>query len=253
MDRRRDWRVGVGLVVLLLALIGQAAWTTGPSLLPTANEDIAINEVNYLGANSAEDWIELRNTGTQTIDVSNWWFCARFDYAQVSTLQRVVGDDFILVLGEIFVVRLWIDLDDMVFDLALYIGGNFSDPALMVDFVQWGSGDSIGRGNVAVAKGIWRQLSQGVYDLVPKAGSGQTLAWRGINSGGDLLTHSTDWQNGAPTLGQSNEIPALTSTPTFTPTATPTPTSTTTPTSTPTPTATQPSPHSLYLPSVTKE
>ncbi len=259
MDQRRDWRVGVGLVVLLLALIGQAAWAAGPSVLPAANEDIAINEVNYLGANSGEDWIELRNTGTQTIDVSNWWFCARFDYAQVGALQRVAGDDFILVPGEILVVQPWTDLDDTASDLGLYIGGDFSNPALMVDFVQWGSGDSIGRGNVAVAKGIWWELSQGVYDFVPKAGSGQTLAWRGINSGGNLLTHSTDWQNGTPTLGQSNEIPALTSTPThtptFTPTATltPTPTSTTTPTNTPTPTATQPSLHSLYLPSVTKE
>ena len=251
MNRRRNPLVGVGLVVLLLGLIGQIAWATDRPAQPAANEDIAINEVYYRGVSSADDWIELRNTGTQTIDVSNWWFCARFDYERVGLLQRIVGDDYSLVPGEILVVRPWTDLDDNASDLTLYTDANFSNPAGLVDFVQWGSGGSIGRVSVAVSKGVWRELASGVYDFVPKAGNGQSVAWRGINSGGGLLTHSTDFQNGAPTQGQNNEIPPLTSTPTATPTATITPTSTSTPTPTPTPTGTTEAQKSLYLPLVT--
>ncbi|MBI3959941.1 MAG: lamin tail domain-containing protein [Chloroflexi bacterium] len=254
MNRRRNLLVGVGLVVLLLGLIGQIAWAVERPAQPVANEDIAINEVYYRGVSSADDWIELRNTGTETIDVGNWWFCARFDYERIGLLTIVAGDDFILVPGEILVVRPWTDLDDNASDLALYTDGNFSNPASLVDFVQWGSGGPIGRANVAVSKGIWRELASGVYDFVPTAGNSQSLAWRGINSGGGLLTHSTDWQNGTPTQGQNNEIPALTSTPTATPTATITPTSTSTPThtSTATPTATTEPQKSLYLPLVTR-
>lgn len=120
--------------------------------------------------------------------MGSWWFCARIDYGQVGQLPIVAGDDYILVPGEILVVRPWTDLDDNASDLGLYTNANFSSAASMVDFVQWGTGASIGRGNVAVSKGIWRQISAGVYDFVPRAGDGQSVAWRGINSGGDLLT-----------------------------------------------------------------
>lgn len=243
MTRRRNLLLGVGVFVLLL--LARIAWATDGPNRPTANEDIAINEVFYKGATSAEDWIELRNTGNENIDVSNWWFCARFDYERVGALQRIVGDDFILTPGELLVVRPWTDLDDSASDLALYIDGNFFSASSLVDFVQWGSGASIGRANVAVSKGIWRQLSPGQFDFVPGAGTGQSIAWSGTNSGGGLLTHSQDWSAGAPSQGNTNPPPAATATPTVTPTITPTPT--VTPTATPTAT-----PIPLHLPMIVK-
>jgi len=239
-------------------LRSSAKWCGPPNSQPAANEDIAINEVYYRGVNSTDDWIELRNTGSQAIDVSNWWFCAQFLYAQVGTLTIVNGDDFQLVPGEILAVRPWTDLDDNASDLALYTDANFPNAGSLVDFVQWGSGGAIGRAKEAVARGVWRERAPGVYDFVPRAGDGQSLAWLGINSGGGLLTHSTDWQNGAPTQGQDNAIPQTTSTPTATNTATVTPTSTPTQTPTatvtPTPSATSETQNQrTYLPLIAKQ
>lgn len=229
----------VALFALLLSGLVVFA-SAGFSAQPAANEDIVINEVYYEGNSSAQDWIELRNTGTQTIDISNWWLCSRFDYERIGLLALIVGDDYILGPGEMIVIPPWNDLDDNAADLTLYSNANFFSPDSVVDFVQWGSGASIGRGSEAVAKGVWRQTAPGVYDFVPKVGPGQSVAWRGINSGGGLLTHSTDWQNAPPTQGQENGAPPLTSTPTASPTPTATPTTTPTGTPTATPTATPP-------------
>ncbi|MBX3049980.1 MAG: lamin tail domain-containing protein [Caldilineaceae bacterium] len=262
MIRRQHPLVVALFAILLPGLFSLAVGEGELSAQPSANEDIVINEVHYRGVGSADDWIEIRNTGSQTIDVGNWWFCARFDYGQVGLLPIINGDDYILTPGEILVVRPWTDLDDNASDLGLYIDSNFFSATSMVDFVQWGSGAAIGRGSVAVAKGIWRELSPGQYDFVPRSADGQTLAWRGINSGSGLLTHSTDWQNGAPSQGQDNAIPQLTSTPTLTPTATQSPTVTPTPTltptaatvetPTPTPTGTSEAQKSTYLPLLSK-
>lgn len=240
---------------LLPGLFALAVGGPRISAQPRANEDIVINEVYYRGVNSGEDWIELRNTGTGSIDIGNWWFCARFDYERVGLLTIVSGDDYILTPGEILVVRPWTDLDDNASDLGLYIDGNFFSTSSMVDFVQWGSGGSIGRANVAVAKGIWRQIAAGQFDFVAGATGNQSIAWTGLNSGGGLLTHSQDWSAGTPSQGLENPPPAATSTPTVTPTATATvatstPTATATPTATPTGTTT---PQKLiYLPLVVR-
>ena len=244
MTRRRHPLLVALFAFLLPGLFALALGAVRISAQPAANEDIAINEVYYRGVSSADDWIELRNTGSQTIDIGNWWFCAQFDYGQVGLLPIVSGDDYILTPGEILVVRPWTDLDDNASDLGLFIDGNFFSSTSMVDFVQWGSGASIGRVSVAVAKGIWRQLAPGQFDFVAGATGSQSIAWSGVNSGGGLLTHSQDWSAGTPSQGQNNPPPVPTSTPTLTPTATVT--STATPTATPT--GTTAPPKLLYLP-----
>ena len=101
-------------------------------------------------------------------------------------------------------VRAHTDLDDSASDLGLYTTNTFTDANAMVDFVQWGTDQDVGRSDVARDKGIWRELTPGVYDFVPTAGSGQSAAWKGTNSGGGLLTFSEDWGNGTPTQGGSN-------------------------------------------------
>jgi len=37
---------------------------------------VAINEVYYKGG-IGQDWVEIVNTGSDIIDISDWWLCAR--------------------------------------------------------------------------------------------------------------------------------------------------------------------------------
>jgi len=168
--------------------------------LPQANTDIAITEVFYRGG-TGEDWVEIVNLGSETIDISNWWFCSQFNYGQLSTMTLLKGDDFVMLPGEVVVVQAWEELHDIIADLGLYSTNSFSDSAAMVDYVQWGTDANPGRGNVAVKKGIWREPMPGVYDFVPTSAVDQSAQWSGINSGGGLLTFSSDWANAAPTQG----------------------------------------------------
>lgn len=168
--------------------------------LPQANTHIAITEVFYRGG-TGEDWVEITNLGSETIDISNWWFCSKFSYGQLSTMTLLVGDDFVMLPGEVIAVQTWKDLHDIIADLGLYSTNSFSSSDAMVDYVQWGTDANPGRGNVAVSKGIWREPMPGVYDFVPTAAEGQSAQWSGINSGGGLLTHASDWANAAPSQG----------------------------------------------------
>ena len=114
--------------------------------------------------------------------------------------------------GEIVVLRAWTDLDanGTGSDLAIYKNDpskpegrpDFNDPDFMVDFVQWGTAEDVGRPDVAVAKGIWAQTSDDPirYDYVPRASSGESLSLRSSNRG----SASADFANQAPTQGKSN-------------------------------------------------
>lgn len=194
--------------LLLLAFLLLAQGAPLPSIaavqpfgnLPQANTDIAITEVFYRGG-TGEDWVEIVNLGNETINISNWWLCSQFNYGQMSTMTLLKGDDFVMLPGEVIVVRAWRDLHDIIADLGLYSTNSFSTPSAMVDYVQWGSDANPGRANVAVSKGIWREPMPGVYDFVPTAAVDQSAQWNGINSGGGLLTFSSDWTNAAPTQG----------------------------------------------------
>lgn len=170
-----------------------------------ADTDVVINEVSYLGTAGTE-WVELLNTGTETIDVATWWLCARFDYRQLSALPILVGNDLLLDPSEIVVVAAGMDLQDTASDLGLYTTSSFASATAMVDFVQWGTAADVGRSDVAAAKGIWTEISAGIYDFVPIAPAGMTLAYGGIDSGGGLLSLSTDFTNGPHSEGVANPL-----------------------------------------------
>ena len=157
-----------------------------------------------MAAAAARIWVEFINTGSEAIDIGEWWLCARFNYGKINTLSLVVGDDYVLEPGEILVVRAHTDLDNNASDLGLYTTNDFSSAAAMVDFVQWGTGQDVGRSDVAEAKSVWRQLSPGQFDFVSTAAGGQSVAWLGSNSGGGLLTFSSDWKNQVATPGSTN-------------------------------------------------
>lgn len=166
---------------------------------PAEPEDVVINEVYYQG-DAKSDWIELRNSGSQPIDISEWFLCARFDYAALADMEILQGD-LKLDPGEIVVLRSWTDLQNES-DLALYItDSDYTDPENMADFVQWGTPDGVGRASVAVKKGIWAERSTEVYDFVATSSSDESLALGGSGSGAD----SSSFTNSKPTQGLANQ------------------------------------------------
>ena len=191
----------VQLCVGIACPVGDSGSTpvSTPTPMPTpgpANEDVVISEVYYAG-DSNTDWIELKNTGNSTIDLREWQLCARFDYEGVAAMKVLTGD-LMLAPGKYIVFQAWTDLE-MTSDLGLYSNGkDFGDEANMVDFVQWGTPDNIGRANVAVKKQIWTERSSGVYDFVPTVSSEkESLALTSSGDGND----STDFNNGEPSFG----------------------------------------------------
>lgn len=201
------------ILIMALVLIGLSLSVVGVTArepaVPLANTDIVINEVYYLGNSAAEDWIELKNVGTDTIDISNWWFCVRPSYVRLGDLT---SDDLNLEPGEIITFQDWINLNNSASELALYSSNDFNNADAIVDFVQWGAATiSPSRASFAVTKGIWTETAPGQYDFVPTAGPGQSMAYDGSNSGGELLTLSSDFSNGTPTQGAENILPAIAS------------------------------------------
>ncbi|MFK7781677.1 T9SS type A sorting domain-containing protein [Psychroserpens sp.] len=112
-------------------------------------------QIRIVEVDPATSTVKLHNFGSaqDPLDISSYWFCARFDYTQVSdgtiisgSTNLAVGADLVLTLGS--------SLDATSSDLGLYTTPSFSSSAAMEDFMQYGAG-GIGRENVAVAKGIW--------------------------------------------------------------------------------------------------
>jgi len=169
-------------------------------------QNIAINEVFYKG-NSSEDWIELINRGSESVDISGWRWCSRFTYPTIQSSQILSGNaDLLIEPGEIIALSATIDLNDTSADLGLYVSSPFSEANNMVDFLQWGTSDDIGRPDVALAKNIWLETSSGVYDFIPVSASNESVSWCGTESGGGMLTTSLDFSNGVPSQGMPNNL-----------------------------------------------
>lgn len=171
--------------------------------LPT---DVVINEVFYLG-NSNEDWVEMKNTGTDTVNISAWWFCSRFTYRPFSTQTILFGDDLMLEPGEIIVLSVGIDLNGTAgADLGLYVTNVFSDADNMADFVQWTTANRVGRSNEAIQRTFWvGDTPSGPVDFIDTASPAESTAYCGTNGGGNLMTLSSDFVNAVPTMGMEND------------------------------------------------
>lgn len=190
--------------IIILAVVTLYWPSTGITGVDTQN--MAINEVFYKG-NSSEDWIELINRGPEAVDISGWRWCSRFTYPTIESSQILSGNaDLIIEPGEIIALSATIDLDNDSADLGLYVSSPFSDANNMVDFLQWGTSDDIGRPDVALAKNIWLEISKGVYDFIPVSSSNESVSWCGTESGGGFLTTSLDFFNGAQSQGLSNNL-----------------------------------------------
>ncbi len=175
-------------VFLILALLNLSCGDDNVMNTSGGEEGLRINEVLYSTAN---DQIELKNFGSESVDVSTWWFCSLFAYAPISNLNIVSGS-LNIPPGGILAVS-GFNLSNTSADLGLYETNNFTSSGAMHDFVQWGSAAN-GRESVAVGKGIWT-----AGDFTSIAVAGHSIEFDGEGRS------SSDWANQAnPTIGAQN-------------------------------------------------
>ncbi|MEK6151957.1 hypothetical protein WIW50_01790 [Flavobacteriaceae bacterium 3-367] len=162
---------------------------------------VVLNEVGYLN-----DQVELYNNGTLDVDVSDYFLCLgpgtyrRIGDLTVSgDLNLSPGSFLTITYDQINTAAGQISGVNATGGLGLYLNSSdFTDPATLSDFVQWGAGGSV-REPVAVAAGIWT-----AGEFVTVIGNSETsIAFDGE---GDA---ASDWAETAdPTFGNANSIVA---------------------------------------------
>lgn len=186
------------LVVSVISVLSACSHEIPLPPQPTVPGRIVINEVlfNPAGSNAGNQLVELRNVGSEAVELNGWWFCARQDYAQIPALTIGPGQFLIVHIQangtnsptDVFLPTM-LSLQP-ISDLNLYRDANFINPASMVHFVQWAGVPAIGRQSEAVSAGLWT-----AGDFVFDVREGHT-----INYDGDG-TNSNDWLEADPTMG----------------------------------------------------
>jgi len=110
-------------------------------------------QIRILRVDPSKDVVTIKNFGASTVDISSYRLCALFAYTTNLTSLVLESGSLSIDAGE-KVVLSGFSLNDAASDFGLYLDGNFTASASMVDFAQWGSGGN-GRESVAVSKGIW--------------------------------------------------------------------------------------------------
>ncbi len=133
--------------------------------------------------------VELKNIGTETIDVSGWFLCSFPEYSALGSLT-LEGGDLNMEPGEIiYVIGHPMTADD---ELGLYNMPSYGSSAAIEDYVEWGSSPHQ-RASVAQGAGIW---TVGNFLATPE--NGVAYAYDGD---GDMVA---DWIAQASTFGEEN-------------------------------------------------
>src|SRR5688572_12856690 len=104
------------------------------------SQDVAILELLY-NQSSGNDKFELINTSSQTIDISQWWLCARFGYVQLGNASQieVLQGNLNMPPGSTIKMRLiFFDLHNTHSDFGIFTDSNFGSTSSMMDFIQYG-------------------------------------------------------------------------------------------------------------------
>ncbi len=149
---------------------------------------IVINEIN------SNNEIEIKNNGTQSIDISSYWLCNFPAYDQLSTLTIQCGGDLILDPGELVTVISNFNIDENDGELALYTINSFSDVSAIFDYVEWGSSGHQ-RSSLAASAGIWT-----AGDFVASFSAGNSIEYDGQGNS------SSDWAEDTASPCQENSI-----------------------------------------------
>jgi hypothetical protein len=119
---------------------------------------IAESQIKMTYVNPGTNEIRIKNFGANSVDITNYRFCALFEYANIPVGNvSILNGDLDLSSGEEVAVS-WnssAGFNTTSSDVGLYLpSGDFGLAASMVDFMQYGGGGQ-GRENVAVMAGFW--------------------------------------------------------------------------------------------------
>jgi len=171
-----------------------ALFTLTLFVAPSALGQVRINEVDY-----EDQWVELRNTGNATVDVSDYYLCSFPTYEPLSDLTALVGSTSIPAGG--FLVVEWTASNFTTSDgeVGLYFNNNnFADASTMADYMQYGTAGHVREG-VANDAGVWETGEFVSIDEVP---SGKTISFFDVQ--GEV--GEEDWQASNETQGGANQV-----------------------------------------------
>lgn len=127
---------------------------------------IVLNEIN-----PAQDRIEIKNLGNLTVNIGSYILCTFPVYNALNTLTLESGS-LMLAPGELVVVS-GQTLGNSNAELGLYLNNQFTNPASIIDYMEYGSSGHA-RAAVAISAGIWF-----VNNFVPTPGAGQSMNYDG--------------------------------------------------------------------------
>ena len=143
-----------------------------PSTAPPGKHSLVLRAIDFDAG-----MVEIANTGSEAVDLAGHWLGNHLSYMPTPSETIAPGASLMVTLD-----GLRIEASDG--ELALYRSTqNFSDPAKIIRYVQWGSSGQH-RSGIAVIAGIWTD-----GDFV--SGGGANLR----SSGDDPIT-AGDWTSG---------------------------------------------------------
>jgi len=187
MMRRFSHRLLASPLLIVGLVVGVLAWA------PSTMAQVRINEVDY-----SDKWVELYNTGTSSVNVSNYHLCTYPTYQDLATLT---GQSTVTMNAGEFLVVDWDPLSNNAGDpdgeVGLYVDGDrFTDHTDMVDYMEFGESGHF-RESVAVDAGEWQS-----GEFVSLAPSGKTLSYFGMT--GEVGQENWDASN--ETKGAPNDL-----------------------------------------------
>jgi len=157
-----------------------------------------INEIDL-----TNNWVELYNPTSSTVDVSSLRLCKRPAYATISNLAVLAGST--LMAPGSFVVIEWSQINVNSRELGLYkSSGSYGFSTSIIDYVQYAGVASPTRAPTAVLAGVWED--KGKFVPLPTV-AGNTL--NNFNSAAldPTQTNSNHWWDGASTMNAENGCP----------------------------------------------
>ena len=146
-------------------------------------------QLRFTFVNPATNEIIIKNFGSTEVDIQQYRLCALFEYANLSSpTVTLIEGSYMMAPGETVTI-IWSassGFNNTASDLGLYMPmGAFSDPANMVDFMQYGNFGQ-GREGVAVIAGLWTAgdflTGTGPWEYTSTDGTGN-----GVNSWGQFV------------------------------------------------------------------
>ncbi|MEM6645714.1 MAG: T9SS type A sorting domain-containing protein [Bacteroidota bacterium] len=173
------------LTARLFATLAFALVVWASILMP---QDAQAQDVRLVAVNPENEWVTIKNFGSDTVDISDFWLCQRPQYDRIgeSASVAIVSGDLVLEPMEEVVVNISPDgqsgnfnpITDLIAndELALLASASFgtTDPTVMLDFVTWGGVTASTRVGQAVTAGRWDDAERFATGAAPYTFLGTT-------------------------------------------------------------------------------